>query len=295
MKILLSFCNNAGDYDHPNLLIVDYKTIEKKWIKMDFVNNGFTGVNQDEEFIYALYQSVNSGLVVIDKKTHEIVFVQHLQELKDPHSLAVDGKHIYIVSSGTDQILKYHLNITKRTIDLVEQFWSPQDSIQTEDTHHINSIFISHGNIFISAFGHKKADTWSSAEDGYVYNISQSKQVLEHIFHPHAIFVKNDDIYYCESALRNIKKNDEIIVHLESGYIRGLFLDENILVFGTSGGRKVSKSTGLENTPAEAGLLNADCRMLLYKRGLLSGKYELADELNFFPEHTEIYDVMIIK
>ncbi len=292
MQVLISFCN-SNNIEQSNLLLLNVFTNEKKWIKIKNKNNGFTGIAQDDDFIYALYQSAEPGIVIFEKKTLRIVLEKELPELKDPHSVLTNKDKIYIVSTGTDQVLEYCFSKENKEIIFKKVLWFPKKSSQQKDSYHINSIFIENKDIFISAFGLKKNERWSSAKNGFIFNISTNKEIIDSIYHPHSIIAKNKKIYYCESTSKSVKENHKTIIKLDSGYTRGLEIKERYLFLGTSSGRKNSKSSGLINNPADIGELVSDCRLLMFRKSFF-GKYKKIKEFDFSQEHEEIYDIRII-
>ena len=218
---------------------------------------------------------------------------QKLDNLIDPHSLIIENEFLYIVSTGNDQVLKYRFDEDNMIISYVASVWKPDDSNGDADTHHINSIFKNINGIFISAFG-KKDKKWSSAKNGYILNINTDKKKIEKIYHPHSLSMSGKDYYYCESSTRSVIKNTKKIITLNKGYVRGLAFDGRYLLLGTSSGRKNSKSTGEVNNPAEDGILEENCKLLVYKKNFF-GKYKFMKEFDFSTEHQEIYDIIIMK
>jgi hypothetical protein len=288
-KILISFCNPVDCNE--NLLILDIKTGNKKYLLNS--EQGVTGLAQDNKYLYSLSQD---GYINIFQKSYlyQIFLSQKLENLISPHSIFVDGNFIYIVSTGNDNILKYKFDEIKKEINFIDYVWKPEISKGESDTHHINSIFKYNSDIYISAFG-ERGEKWSSAKNGYILNINKNKKEIEHIYHPHSVFISNKNFYYCESATRSVKKNEIKIIQLLSGYPRGLCINKNKLYLGTSTGRKRSHSTGEINNPVDGGILEDDCRLLMYKKVLFTRKYKLIKEFNFLPKHKEIYDIMIIN
>jgi len=152
------------------------------------------------------------------------------------------------------------------------------------------------GQVYISAFGFRKSEKWSSAEEGYIMNITENNKEIDHIYHPHSVFLESGifskkNIYYCESATRSVKKNNKTIVCIEKGYTRGLCIRGKYLILGTSSGRKKSKSTNLINNPSDPGLLEEDCKLLVYKRNFFN-KFKLQKTFDFLPNHKEIYAII---
>ena len=289
MEVLISFCNQPESSKN-NLLLLNIDSGKKEYLLE--TSDSFTGLAQDDDFFYALSQNLEVGLVVIDQITKKVVLSHRLKNLTDPHSIIINKDYIYAVSTGNDQILKYKFDKKNLSVKFMEMVWRPKGSRGDKDTHHVNSIFLYNNDIYISAFGSKKTDRWSSATNGYIYNITKNKKELGKIYHPHSVFIKNGDMYFCESSSRSVKKNYSELIKLNIGYTRGLYLKDSYLLLGTSSGRKRSKSTGLVNNFADSGIPEEDCRILLYKKKLFFGKYMLIKEYDFLPGHREIYDII---
>ncbi|MDX9913048.1 MAG: DUF4915 domain-containing protein [Candidatus Moranbacteria bacterium] len=291
MKVLISFCNPQLESINKNLLILDLKNEKSEYLLE--TKDGLTGITQDNNFFYALSQ--DSKIYIIDRNSHKLILNKKLENLLDPHSLFIEGDELFIVSTGNNEILKYKISKDRLGIDFAEVFWKHY-AVNNEigDIYHINSIFKEKKSIYITAFGLKDGDRWSSAKNGHIFNITENKKEINNIYHPHSLFIKDGKKYYCESASQAIKEGNNVIVKLKSGYVRGLSLDKKYLIFGVSGGRKISKSTGILNEVAETGLMEANCKILVFKKKLFFGGYKTMKEFNFFPNHTEIYDILII-
>lgn len=291
MKILASFCNQPATQNH-NLVVLD--TLDKNEEPLINAPVSFTGLAQDQDFFYALAQDKNYGLYIFDKNSQKIVFNQTLPHLAEAHSLLVRDEDIFIVSTGTDQVLHYTFDRQQRTVNFQKVLWQPAGSQGTADTHHLNSIALVDGQIIVTGFGLKANEKWSSAKQGYAYNITTSDVTIPSIYHPHSLVVDNHRLFYCESSSRSVYQHLRRIIRLESGYTRGLAVKDDWLILGTSSGRKHSKSTGLVNNPADPGALEENCRILLFKKNFW-GNYKLTQEIDLFPAHTEIYDLLIIS
>lgn len=298
MRVLISFCNQKNESNRDNLICLDVFSGEEKRFgsQLDsmFKNDGFTGIGQNKEFIFAAY---NRGVAVFKKDNFELFANVVSNELSDAHSMAVDGNRLFVVSTGKDQVREYLFNNRKKRIDFSKVVWFPPGSNQEGDSHHLNSLFLTRmGNLYVSGFGPKEGQLWSSAKKGYIYNITKKKKEVSPIYHPHSVFVKGEKFYYCESSTKSVKVNKDSLIKLDSGYTRGLALKEDYLFLGTSTGRKSSKSQGIVNNPADPGLLIKDCRLLTYKKkDFFSKNYELLKEISFVPDYQEIYDIIVLN
>lgn len=294
MKLAISFCNQT-DGNKKNISILDTEEHSVSCINIDFPNTGFTGVAQNENFIFALYQSQPNGIVIIDKKTSDVLAKSDLAEVIDGHSIVLKDNNLYVVSTGNDSVIKYNYDQKNLKFDKPEILWKPNDSEGRNDTHHLNSLYSNKDKLFISGFGLKKGERWSSAKNGYIFEIVGQRKEIVNIFHPHSVFVYENEIYYTESSTRSIKRNNKTLIKLDQGYTRGLHVEMNLVIIGLSSGRKNSKSTGIINNNADPGLSEPSCKILFFKRRSMFNKYKINDEFDFFPMHQEIYDICKIN
>lgn len=284
--------SNSKRTDVIGLGLIDASSGEYSWVDTGD-RGGFAGLALDERYLYALFQIMpGAGLVIADRQTGRALFRKVLAEVVDEHSLVVENDYILVVSTGTDSVLRYDIKKEgENIIDVVFSgtVWSPADSDKTEDTHHVNCIVKTSKGVCVSGFGKKQADCWSSAREGYIWNIStDSKVSTKAIQHPHSVVEHKGDIYYCESATCTVKKNEEPLIFLGSGYVRGLAVTDKYIVVGVSQGRKVSKSTGVVNKSED--VHTADCAVHVYCKNTLG----LLRTLDFAGERNEIYDILSV-
>lgn len=295
MEVLISFCNQSGNFGN-NLLLIDLETGKKRYLLKNV--GGFTGLAQDDEYFYALSQTSPVRIYIIKKGLEKTVLEQELFKTHDPHSIAVDKEDAYIVSTGNDSVLKYKFDKRKPSLDFQKILWKPEDSSGEKDTYHINSIFVFDSQVYVSAFGSKKLEKWSSANEGYIMNITENRKEFDFIYHPHSIFIEGNifskkNVYYCESSTKSVKKNNKKIIQFEKGYTRGLCVKNNYLFVGTSSCRKSSKSTGLINNLEDPGFLEEDCRLLVYKENFFNN-FVFQKSFDFLPNHKEIYAIIAL-
>lgn len=112
---------------------------------------------------------------------------------------------------------------------------------------------------------------------------------------PHSIIVHDEDIIYAGSATHTVKKNGKVIVDLDIGYTRGLIVKNNLLIVGSSVGRKKSKSTGIIVDNTEIDDKESLCKVTIFQKGFPFYKYKPIDTFNFYPEYQEIYDILLLE
>lgn len=287
MYLLISFCNKQKDNGYPSLAIIETSTREFKWLYIPEISaTNSRGLTQDKENIYVGFQSETVGIAIIRKENLELKQVVYLNKLHDIHSICFHSNNIYLVSTGTDTVYKLEFDQNLDLTDKPKIFWTPEGSIGKSDTHHINSLCSYGDELYVSAFGTKKGELWQTAENGYIFNITKNKRVLENIYHPHSLQIKNGNYYYCESSSRTVFKNETKIGRLNTGYTRGLCISDNKMYIGSSTGRKRSKSTNLINNFKDNGLIEPCCEVNQIR---VKNTEQI---VNFLEWQDEIYDIM---
>jgi hypothetical protein len=292
--VLISFCNNPESTTSP-ILCVKVPGAESDVLEYSPVFLGYsglinhaTGLTTTNETVFVSFHS-DGKFYIAGLRKHDLLptFYQELPEVKDVHSILAWNDHLYVVSTGTDEILVYYILGDK--LSQAQVVW--RASSEQKDTHHVNSIVENNGELFVSAFGPKTAELWASAPNGYIQNITQDSRVKEEIYHPHSLSARNGQLYYCESHRGTFCSLDNQISQL-SGYSRGVsWLSDERVCITTSIGRKVSRSTGQVGNPADPGEPLGQCSLIV--QDVESSKMlEMVDFSWFGPE---IYDVLVLS
>ncbi len=292
--VLISFCNQIDAKENSNLGFLDLDSLTYYDFPTGVPSLGFTGLCKNSRFIFAVYQQNPAGIIVLDRASLNVLYSFPLDNISDPHSIACDEcNNIYIVSTGKDQVVQFHFdeNHSRLTFGKVVFSLCPH-AHQTKDTHHFNSIYLSKDHFLLSAFGPRYGVRWSTADRGYVFDLSRKRILFENLYHPHSVLVRHNKVYYCESSTGFVFSNKVRVIQDIKGYARGLVSTDRLLVVGISCGRLISKSTGIFNNPGDQGLPTDDCKILIYKRDRLRNQFDLLKEINLFPKKKEIYDLL---
>jgi hypothetical protein len=291
--VLVSLCNLPNP-SRKTVLRLELSFDGGKIIKSKPVNLGFpglinsaTGLAMDPYKIFILFWAKEKfHISVLDRYKMVPIFYQELPEIKDGHSVLSTGKKLYVISTGTDEIIRY--DISNNKLENPKTFWRADDA--GKDTHHINSIVKMGDDLYISAFGPKSGKLWSSASNGYIYNITRKVRIKEGIYHPHSLSERNGQIYYCESSTRSFCSLDGPILKLD-GYTRGIgWLSDKLVCISSSIGRKISKSTGLIANSADPGEIEGKSGIVI--RNIENQEIVAEVDLSMFGP--EIYDVLVV-
>jgi hypothetical protein len=253
--ILVSFCN-IKDSARPALALLDPS---KSLVRVVDVPRevggtlGITGLALSARHVFAVRQSP-PALLVLDRRDLRLALDHPLREVVDGHSICLSGDRLYVVSTGSDELVEMEL---RDEVEVVAErvIWRPDPDAPRSDLHHLNGVCEFQGDVHVCGFGKKTSD-WASASDGFIFNVTRHAPVAEHLLHPHSILGHDGRLVCCESRRRSVRVPAG---PLESerlpGYSRGLCAVGPDLYVGTSQGRRVSKSTGLINNPADPGEL----------------------------------------
>lgn len=289
--LLVSFCNLPAPSQHPVLCVKPSFDWRKPhtFIPLSLGRFGAvpsaSGVVLYEEFVFILFRlDLDFHIAVLKCSDLSPLSAQALPEIKDGHSILVAGRAMYVVSTGTDEILRYDLK--GHRLENPEIVWRASRS--GSDTHHVNSIVECGGELYVTAFGEKTGELWSSATNGYIHNISRDIRVKEGVYHPHSLSERGGRLYYCDSSRKAFCSLDDVLFEVD-GYARGTaWLSDDRVCVGSSIGRRISKSTGLVANPADPGKSAGKSKIAIWDLNL--NKYLADIDLSRFGP--EIYDVV---
>lgn len=285
-QFLISFCNNkkaekSGFGLLAKLSIVN-STPKLSEIKLDLPSElqllGATGLLFHENKIFVICQSKYSVLLILSEDFQLIDYLS-LRPLKGVHSILMKGNKLILVATKQDKIVE--LCLTSRSMNTIFDLGTEKDTI------HLNSICHLNGEVFASCFGNNEKEFWMQAENGYVFNIKNNQQLIKNIKQPHSLLNHNNQLYVCDSSRqRVINQEDEIIYQTDSGYVRGLYIDNDTILVGHSKGRVISHTNGkFIGNIADKGIVSGLCGLYV--------KNNTIDELvNCSHLATEIYDIL---
>jgi hypothetical protein len=291
MDILVSFCN-VKTPGRPALGLLDYT--KSKFRILSLPNElppwiSATGLATSKHYVYTVLQ-VSNKLLIFDRIDLTLVNEYVFRSAADIHSIWLSGDVLYVVSTGTDEVLKLQMQDAEVVSESV--FWRPELDGPRKDIHHLNAIYGWRGDLLISGFGKKTDQSWRSATEGFIFNISQGERMVSGIAQPHSLVRVGNTIAYCESPERAVRfAGEERTQQKLPGYARGLCLVNQKLFVGTSIGRRVSKSTGKINNPASPGCAMGKCTI----SRLSVDNLDIEEIVDLSAYGGEIYDLLPVE
>jgi hypothetical protein len=290
---LASIANRAAFPLPSCLFAVDILTQRREWIDVELgqpVASGL-GICADETYVYHVCQSspdLDTYLVVLERPLLKVVDVHHLDAVQDGHSVIRYGDELLVVSTGTDQIIAYPLRGSK--LESSRVMWSPTDS--GTDTHHVNSITLFEGDVLCSAFGPKDENSWATADNGYIRNVSRGEVIVDGLQQPHSVAVHDGELFFCNSLEGSIDTAEAAVAYLY-GYSRGLaFGPDGTIYAATSMSRRPSDPNAeraIFRNPGDEGELHGQCALIQMTQ---SGANRIEVPLANFAN--EIYDLFVV-
>lgn len=148
----------------------------------------------------------------------------------------------------------------------VEPYWTFPGSSGVSDENHLNAIEMIDGELHVSGFGEKNLDQWTSATDGFIYNIDRGEYLVKELHHPHSLLEDSGVVWTTESAESRVISDQGFNFVFPTGYIRGLAIGYDRFYVGSSKRRVLSESTGEINRQS-SGVFEGYCCIYSFERG----------------------------
>lgn len=199
-----------------------------------------SGLAADDRYVYAAL-SGNHGetLLVLNREDLSFNGLHLLRSGEDSHSIAVRDNWLYLVSTGTDEVIRYPL------IDGVpggpEFFWRPDDLGRRMDLHHFNGIWPVEDGFLISGmdqrgiFFNKRR---RKSAPGFIQKIPSGEMVLDGLWFPHSVMIHNDRLVYVQSGISTVNIAGRGVIRQIPGWVRGVCMVDDWLMVGSSAGRR---------------------------------------------------------
>ncbi len=115
---------------------------------------GFNGLATCDRYLYTAAQSPLGGSILIfDRRDFTLASHYECQAAADLHSILwADGK-LYVVSTGSDELIE--LQLDGPTVVAEQVIWRPDAHAPRRDAHHLNSLALWRGELLIAGFGPK--------------------------------------------------------------------------------------------------------------------------------------------
>ena len=195
-------------------------------------------------------------LFLLERDSYALRSAIALPSVNDIHSIALTEGGIIAVSTGTDQILAIDFATLATTT-----LWHA--NTEMVDSNHLNAVMWFGDHLLCSGFGCKRSDRWSSAVDGYVYDITSGEYLVAGLYHPHSLATFASRLYLAESSHAVLRTLEKPIARFD-GYVRGVaFSPTGACAVGTSVGRCDHAVGSIVLNPADPGSGTGRCAVYI--------------------------------
>jgi len=296
--ILVSFCNVNGG-STLRLAVFDplYETLSSLCLPESVPKcMGATGLIADERYIYVATQIAKSlseedcrFLLTFDRRDFVLFSAYSFRQAIDVHSLCWYNGKMMVVSSGTDEIVEVAIRAGEVRAETV--YWRVDPEGARYDHHHLSGICAGPEGIIVCGFGKKRAELWSSATDGFLFDLNRGSRIVSALHQPHTVTHLASSIVYCESRKMAVRHCHDTESQSLPGYTRGMCQSGSYIFVATSTARKQSRSTGqLAENFAES---SSRCREIAISR-LDPDTLTILSSSTFSSEGEEVYDLLPI-
>ncbi|MDD3506735.1 MAG: DUF4915 domain-containing protein, partial [Sulfurimonas sp.] len=172
------------------------------------------------------------------------------RELRDIHDLLVFNDLLYVVSTGTNEVV---------ALDASYKIQKRYKFDGEGDAWHLNCLVLINDRVCVSAFCNFKEHynyKGKTLNSGFLVDIESEMILIDKLSQPHSPKFDGEHLYICDSEKKSLKKFDvknNLINEITFGsYTRGICIDGNHLYVG------LSKSRNIDDNSEEAQILVLD-------------------------------------
>jgi hypothetical protein len=162
-----------------------------------------------------------------------------------------DDHALYVVSAHNDTLFRYRLDDGATTVVSGEEIYCADPERRGQDRYHLNSVTEWRGALYVTMFGPANGPTHLHRRRGRVVRVDDGETVASDLYHPHSLYVHDDDLFVVESQARTLRRiggREPCAWAIAGGYPRGIVAaDETRLWIGVSALRRESNSLGTPN------------------------------------------------
>jgi Domain of unknown function (DUF4915) len=280
MSVLLVSLYDGRGVGRPALVTVDTASglVERVRVDAPTELDRYMGLCVGGGLVHLIVSSDESSyLLLLDAVTLGQVGCLELPGVRDGHSVARKDDDLFVVSSGTDEVIRCEL--ADGCLKSHEVIWAASDA--GRDTSHVNGLALHSGRLLVSAFGVAPEGRLAAARNGYIHDVITDRVVSSGLAHPHSVSVRGGRVYHCESKTGRFRCGTRTLARLD-GYLRGAaWVSDEVICLGSSEGRPPS---GASHSSSDS------CAIWFFdiRSGSPTGRVPLAE---FGPE---IYDIVLL-
>lgn len=188
----------------------------------------------DEMFVRSIQRQEFSELQFFHKDGRFHTTIE--QDISDIHDLLLIDNSLYVVSTGSNELVCYGLQDGTRS-----RYKFPGNG----DAWHLNCLDVWNGEIVVSAFGEFSEDRGykgKTQKSGFVFELGTQKKLYTNLSQPHSPKNFDGHGYICDSETKRLLvfRNGELTTEINfDAYTRGLFITDQCIYMGLNNSRNV--------------------------------------------------------
>ena len=206
------------------------------------LGRGMTGIAAFAGGFAVAPQGIASHVLLIDAE-FGAARLARLPHAADVHGLLAHEDGLLVVSSGTNQVLRYDAALRFAGV------FGRDDGVLL-DRDHLNDIAMLDGRVLVSGFGPRRPN---GLRLGFLRDAMTGETLFDGLNEPHSLTVQDGAACLLDSAtgtlLRLVPAIGAVREALILGYARGLHIDASRILIGRSAARAIGRTT-LFNHPA---------------------------------------------
>ncbi|HET9729235.1 MAG TPA: DUF4915 domain-containing protein [Acidimicrobiia bacterium] len=291
MRVVVTFCNQHAS---PRLsaCAVDLASGERAWLPTpDTFSRGAAGATAIGDDLLVACQP---GGVVRYSPALAVSGMLPTPGARNLHSILYRATEhsLYVVSAHNDTLFRYRLDDEGRSVVESEAVYCADPRRRNEDRYHLNSVAEWNGDLYVTLFGEADGPMHTHRRNGRVVRVRDGATIVEGLYHPHSLFVHNDELLVIESQARTVRRvagGVEASWAIDAGYPRGIAAESAAVVWvGVSALRKESESLGTRNVVTSSNPLDFCTRIV--ELDLATGAQ--GRTLDLSPLAAEIFDLV---
>lgn len=243
---IITCCNTGRFLSKFGLVLFDESTKKFAFIDLehellDFSKiTGYTAIQKVGNEYYIGVQGKLSGVLKLDENLNIVNFVT-LTQYYDIHSMDYYNGHLYFAASATNQVIKLDINTFEESVH-----WTARNN---QRKLHLNVVKFYNDKMFVLLHDHfDNIDDLSKL--GLLYNVTDNKEIICNLKHPHDIFFEKNYVYVSDSAKGRVfsynfdTSSENKVFEVDGYYTRGLDLSNDTIISGISAKRIISRKQG---------------------------------------------------
>lgn len=214
------------------------------------------GLAMSSNGLFVVAGSLDVSFLAIFNHRLEQTGWYELPGASDPHGLVVEGQHLWVVSSRTNQVIRYKMSVSGAFVS--DTVFEHTDV----EPQHFNGLVRHDGGLILSALGVSGQQAHEVKSTGYLIDIERSQQIRTGLDQPHSPYSYNSSFFFCESRSSVVWRNNEPLARL-NGYLRGLVVAADGLLHVAESAQRPRREQLTDRRPdATIWTLSSDGRVL---------------------------------